>query len=380
MTARGEPPEATGLDSPEAAAATLGSETETEPALSPLASGPSPSSVVIQTSFLGDMVLTTPLIAELAKRGTVDVVATPASAPLLANNPSVREVIVYDKRGADNGLRGLWRVTQSLRRAGGERGEPGGPMTAYLAQGSVRSAMLAVLAGIDERIGFETSPGRVFYTRAIPYPADRHHAERLWRLGARDNHAPSAEQLRPRLYPGANAVGRVDELLAAAGHAGEPLVALAPGSIWGTKRWPHYPALARALARDLRVVVIGGKADAALAREIADAAGPGVIDATGDLSLLASADLISRCAALVTNDSAPQHLASAMGTPTVTVFGPTVPDFGFGPLAPRRATVGLDALACRPCHKHGPQKCPLTHWRCMRETTVEMVEAAVRAL
>jgi heptosyltransferase-2 len=66
-----------------------------------------------------------------------------------------------------------------------------------------------------------------------------------------------------------------------------------------------------------------------------------------------------------------------MGTPTVTIFGPTVPEFGFGPLAPRRVVVGHTALACRPCDRHGPRRCPLGHWRCMRELTPEQLERVV---
>jgi heptosyltransferase-2 len=97
------------------------------------------------------------------------------------------------------------------------------------------------------------------------------------------------------------------------------------------------------------------------------------LNAAGRLSLLASADMIGRAAALVTNDSAPQHFASAMHTPTVTIFGPTSAAFGFGPLAPRSESVGLTGLACRPCHRHGPARCPLGHWRCMRELSSEQV-------
>ena len=348
---------------------------DVEPAPFPLPSSlvPRPS-LIIQTSFLGDMVLTTPLIAELAKRGPVDVVATPASAPLLANNPSVRDVILYDKRGDAKGMTGLYRTAQRLRRRQeGEEEQDREAAAAYLAQGSVRSATLAMLAGIPERVGFATSAGRRLYTRKVPYRDDRHHAERLWRLAMpADTADPDAGTIRPRLFPADAEIGAVDALLGEAGvAAGEPLVALAPGSIWGTKRWPYYAELAAALVgrdRAHRLVVIGGKADAALAGEIAAAVPAGrAIDATGRLSLLASAELIGRALALVTNDSAPQHLASAMGTPTVAVFGPTVPGFGFGPLAPRRATVGHAALACRPCHRHGPKACPLGHWRCMRE-------------
>jgi heptosyltransferase-2 len=106
-----------------------------------------------------------------------------------------------------------------------------------------------------------------------------------------------------------------------------------------------------------------------------------VTDATGRLTLLGSAELVGRAALLVTNDSAPQHLASAMGTATLTIFGPTVPEFGFGPLAPGSRTAGHQGLECRPCHAHGPQKCPLGHWRCMRELTPESTaELASRML
>jgi heptosyltransferase II len=100
-----------------------------------------------------------------------------------------------------------------------------------------------------------------------------------------------------------------------------------------------------------------------------------VINTVGTLPLLASAELISRAHAIVTNDSAPQHLASAMGTPTLTIFGPTVPEFGFGPIAERHAVAGHESLSCRPCDRHGPQRCPLGHWRCMRELTPDYVSS-----
>jgi heptosyltransferase-2 len=335
-------------------------------------------SLVVQTSFLGDMVLTTPLIAELAVRGPVDVVATPANAGLLANNPAVRRIVVFDKRGTERGVAGLKRVASALnlRRRVDER-ETGTRAVAYLAQGSLRSATLVVLAGFRERVGFETSAGRTLYTRRVPYAANHHHAERLWSLAAPGSARATTEQLRPRLYPGDSEREAVDRLLRDAGVAGEPLMAMAPGSVWATKRWPYFAELARTMSERTRIVVIGAEADSPLAREIADAAGRSVIDATGRLSLLASAELIGRTTALVTNDSAPQHLASAMGVPTITLFGPTVPAFGFGPLAARSESLGI-ALECRPCHAHGPPVCPLGHWRCMQELGVEVVRDAVR--
>lgn len=338
------------------------------------------ASLVIQTSFLGDVVLTTPLLAELASRGPVDIVVTPAAAPLLANHPAVRDVIVFDKRGGDDGLAGLWRFARKLRTRAD--GSPREVSAAYLAQGSVRSASLAMFAGIRERVGFSTSAGRLLYTRRSRYRADRHHAERLWRLAAGDDAAdPAPETIRPRLHPGDRERSAIDALLKDVPRDGARLLALAPGSIWATKRWPHFPALASRLAPLYRLVVIGGADDAPLAAEIARAAGPErVVDATGKFPLLASAELLSRCAALVTNDSAPQHLASAVATPTLAIFGPTVPAFGFGPLAPRRATVGHEGLDCRPCDSHGPNVCPLGHFRCMKELGVQQVSAALDSL
>ena len=330
------------------------------------------SSLVVQTSFLGDTVLTTPLLAQLANRGPVDIVTTPAAAALLANHPAVRSVIPYDKRDADRGLVGLWSLARRLR---AEKYD-----VAFLAQGSWRSAALVFLARIPERIGFSTSAGRLLYTKRVAYRDDLHHAARLLMLARPNGREPTPAELRPSLAPGPAERAEVDAFLRVQGvEPAEPLIGMAPGSIWGTKRWPWYPQLAAELAGSARVVVVGGAGDAELAREIV-AAAPASVDATGQLSLLASAELVRRCRVIVTNDSAPMHLASAMDTPTVALFGPTVPDFGFGPLSPRASVVGHDALPCRPCDRHGPERCPLGHHRCMRELPPALVADRARTL
>ena len=327
-------------------------------------------SLVIQTSFLGDVILTTPLIRELAKRGPVDVLVTPQGAAVLANNPTIRTVIRYDKRGTYGSALNLWQTVRDLRSR-----RPYD--TAYLAQGSYRSGLLALMTGAKQRIGFASSTGRALYTEQIRYRPDRHHAERLWSLAMSEcADPPTSDQIRPRLYPSDEERRTVDRMLRRAGSLEEPFVALAPGSAWGTKRWPYYVELARKTSDYARVAIIGAKSDAPIAEEIIAALPAGcVINAVGELSLLASAELIGRAQAIVTNDSAPQHLASAMGTPTLTIFGPTVPEFGFGPLAERHAVAGLDGLSCRPCDRHGPQRCPLGHWLCMRELGPELISS-----
>ena len=339
-------------------------------------------SAVLQTSFLGDMILTTPLLERLAAEGPVHVVATPANAGILAHHPAVASVIVFDKRRADRGLAGMRRVAGLLRATRAER--------AFLAQGSLRTAAVARLAGIRERVGFDTSPGRLMYTRRVRFDGTRHHAARLWSLASVGQDGGPSAPCRPSLYPGPEEDAQVHALLAEFQvPVDESFIALAPGSVWATKRWPSFDALAAALVSQWpapipRCVVLGGPADRPLANAIAASVaargGPTVVDATGRLSLLASAALLRRARVLVTNDSAPLHLASAMNTPTIALFGPTIPAFGFGPLANAHHILQVESLPCRPCHAHGPMQCPLGHWRCMREISASHVAEAVRSL
>jgi heptosyltransferase-2 len=339
------------------------------------------ASLVVQTSFLGDVVLTTPLLATLARRGPVDVVVRPDAAALLRGHPDVRHVIVYDKRGTDRGVRGMLRVARAIRALPGPDGVEAwraSDRVAYIAQGSPRSAALALAGGCGERIGFDSSrQARALYTRVVAFDPSRHHAARLCALAAATEDA-RREVPAPRLAPGDAERAAVDAALGALTDGA--FVAVAPGSVWATKRWPYYPALAASLAESLPIVVVGGAGDRELAAAIVAACPPGrALDVTGRLSLLASAELLRRAALLVTNDSAPQHLASAVGTPTLTIFGPTVPEFGFGPLAPGSRTAGVQGLACRPCDPHGPARCPLGHWRCMRDQGADALVALARA-
>lgn len=318
------------------------------------------TSLVVQTAFLGDVVLTTPLLEALAQRhGPVDVVTTPAAAPLVETHPAVRRVIPYDKRGRDRGLRGLVRLAGRLRAARYD--------VAYLPHRSLRSAALTWLARIPKRVGFRDG-WPLLYTDVRPRASAGHEIDRLLAL------AESAPRgARPSLELTSGDRRAAERFLHAHG-IGEPYVALAPGSIWGTKRWPYYRELAERLAPRAAIVLVGGPEDVGLAEEIAAAvAGSGgrAASACGMLTLRESAEVIRRAAVLVTNDSAPLHLAQAVRTPTVAIFGSTVPAFGFGPQGPLDRVIEVAGLMCRPCSAHGPAACPLGHHRCMKALGVD---------
>jgi lipopolysaccharide heptosyltransferase II len=324
----------------------------------------SASTLVVQTAFLGDVILTTPLLSALAAaHGPVDVVTTPVAAPLLENHPAVAQVIPYDKRGKDRGWSALADLAGRLKGARYQR--------VYLPHRSLRTAAVAALARIPSRIGFKGS-WSFLYTEARPKPRTGHETDRLLALA---NGAPGV--YRPQLQPTAE-----DNAVAAA-LLPEPFVALAPGSIWGSKRWPYYRELAVSLAPHIGIVLVGGPDDAPLGERIAAAVGQSggrAVNACGKLTLRQSAALIGRARLLVTNDSAPLHLATAMGTPVVALFGPTVTEFGFGPLRAGDVALGVAGLLCRPCSSHGPRNCPLGHHRCMRDLTVDAVTLAIEEL
>ena len=318
--------------------------------------------LVIQTAFLGDVVLTTPLLTRLAETfGPVDVLATPAAAVLLRGHPAVRDAIAYDKRARDAGVRGWLRIAKTLRKRDYDR--------VYLPHRSVRSAALAIATDSTTRVGFSDSPAAWTYSARVE-PTGNHETERIASL------AGPGPVPRPSLGLTEAERREAVEWLEKAGVRRE-FVALAPGSVWATKRWPYYADLATRIPGS--IVVVGGSEDRDAGDEIVSRDPARIRSATGELPLRISAALIERASALVTNDSAPLHIAGAVGTRVVAIFGPTVPAFGFGPLGAKDAIAEVHHLTCRPCSKHGPMVCPLIHHRCMKDLSVDEVMAALEA-
>lgn len=325
--------------------------------------------LVVQTAFLGDVVLTTSLLAQLREslpEATIDVVVRADLAPVLKGHPALDAVLPFDKRGQQRGLGGVLGFAKRLRARGYDR--------CYLPHRSFRSALLAWRARIPERIGYAGAPGAWLYTARIPRPATGHYTEKLGVLVSVTEPVPL-----PTLTVSPAARESVARRLSEAGvEDGEPVALVAPGSVWATKRWTAqgYAAVSRELAPQYRVVLVGGPAD----RAAADAldAPEGVIDWVGETSLSELVALCDRADLYVGNDSGPTHIAAAVKTPVVAVFGPTVPSFGFAPRSAAATEIVEIDLECRPCHAHGPQTCPLGHHDCMKRIDAFSVLEAVR--
>jgi heptosyltransferase-2 len=334
--------------------------------------------LVAQTSFLGDVVLSTPVCAAIKRchpDAHVTVWARSDTGGILAGHPDVDALLVDDKRGRDRGL-GSLRTLRRLR---------AGQFDVVLAlHKSFRTAWLLAAARIPRRIGFRQSAGWFLYHRRVDRDRTRHDVERNLSILAGFDIDPPAVVSRPLVACSAEAVAGLHALLRTRGAApGAPLIAVAPGSVWATKRWTveGYAALLRGLRDQLgaTVLLLGATADAPYADAIQQAASGLGVNLVGqtDLAMLVAA--IDQSLVLVTNDSAPMHIAVARGTPVVAIFGPTTPRQGYGPYTDRAVVVERE-LACRPCSRHGGAQCPIGTHACMREISHQEVQRAVMAL
>lgn len=326
--------------------------------------------LVVQTAFLGDIVLVSPLLEALRAKypgARVALLTTPVGRDLFQGSPLVDEVIVFDKRRTERGLRATWALAGRLRQKGFD--------LAVCPHRSVRTALITALARIPRRIGFSDSALPWFYHAQVARDRGRHEVWRNLQL------LDPLGGLPPGFTPVLNLSSPPEFDPRRLGITGNGVrVGLCPGSIWPTKRWPPagYARLADLLQERFQAAVflLGAPEDQAVAAEVEALCRRPVINLAGRTSVPELVGVIERMDALVANDSAPVHIASARQVPVVAIFGPTVPAQGFAPLFPRSAVVELP-LACRPCSAHGPRTCPLGHFRCMREIQAEQVLAAL---
>jgi heptosyltransferase II len=211
----------------------------------------------------------------------------------------------------------------------------------------------------------------------VPYRYGLHEVERNLMLAAVAGWR--SEGFRPAIFPDQDDYAVVDREL---GEMSDFCV-FAPGSVWPTKRWPSefFVSVGKTFsARGLGVVVSGGTDDREICHAVAENI-PGAKDLCGKLTLRQSAELYRRSSFLLTGDTAPQHLAAAVGGRVFSIFGPTIRAFGFWPYDDRARVIEQDNLPCRPCGAHGHMQCHLGHHECMRlispERVLETIEASI---
>lgn len=331
--------------------------------------------LIVPYMWIGDFVRGHTVVRVLKQRWPnrpVDFITTPLCAPLVDYMPGVRAGVVADLPHGQLHIARRWRLAAQLR----DRGY----RTALVLPGTWKAAIAPALAGIPERVGFvgEARFGLINQLRwgekALPRFIDQNASLAL------PNKAPlPPEWPVPQLRVSADEAVRWRETQGLGqGFSAGPAVALAPGSMGASKRWTYYPEAAKLLAeRGLDVWVIGGPGEKALAQEIVAKGGARVHDLTSpDLrnGILAMAS----ASVAITNDSGLMHIAAALGTPTMGIFGPTSP-YLWAPLNGLAATVQTKThLSCQPCQS---TVCRMNDHRCMRDIAAsDLVEIAQNVL
>ena len=331
--------------------------------------------LVLHTAFPGDLILVTPLLDRLRRDPGLEwlgLLTTPACAPLFAGDPRLDGLIVYDKRGADRGPAGYLRTLGRLRACRPDR--------VLCPHRSLRSSSMAWLSGAWERVGFSSATGGLAYTELVYDDRARHEIDRNLALAG----PTDGEIAPPTLHQDPAEEARVREIFERRGLVLP--VAMAPASLWATKRWPprHFGRLADQImeATPADILLLGGPGDEGLCREVEaevhSCRRHRVHILAGELSLRESLQALRLCRLAVVNDSAPLHLAQAARVPTFALFGSTVPAFGFGPRG-AHDRVFQTRLDCIPCGIHGRRACPLGTLACLEELKPEAVLEAVVA-
>lgn len=330
-----------------------------------------PNILIVRFSSIGDILLLTPLLRALRRRhpeARITVVTRAGFAPLLDHNPHLNEVIG-------------WNPATPLAELGRRLRETAFSHRLDL-HGSLRSRALRWHA----RGRWTTYPkhrvAREILIRAKKdvYRDRRPVAERYFDAARELDVVPDGGSLE--LFLPRTALEAADAFLSGRGLGTQrQLIAIAPGAAHFTKRWPphHWIALVRRLIEAGNdVVALGGPEDLAVGEAVTAAGEERAASAAGAFDLLGSAALLKRVRALVAGDTGLMHLATAVGTPVVALFGPTVEAFGFFPYH-AKATVLQRDLSCRPCSSHGGPVCPLKHHRCLQDLQpIDVLEALRR--
>jgi heptosyltransferase-2 len=310
--------------------------------------------LVIQTAFLGDVILATPVVSELKRLypdSEIDVLVRKGNESILTNHPDIRQVFTLNKKqGKFSEIKRLVRLFRA------ERYDEVINLHRF---GS--SGIITWLSGGKQKVGFDKNPFAFSYAIKIRHEIgnEKHEVERNLELIA---HHGAEKLVKPHVYPSNADHATVAHLVE------QPFYTLAPASVWFTKQLPEakWVQLAQQLAKKGTVYLVGGPDDKDLCERIRVAAGlPDSANLAGQLSLLQSCALFSKAQRCYVNDSGPLHMASAVNAPTTAFFCATVPRFGFGPLSDgseiRETT---EVLSCRPCGLHGGKVCPEGHFKC----------------
>jgi heptosyltransferase-2 len=322
--------------------------------------------LVIQTAFIGDVVLATSLIENLHQQFPevkLDILVRKGNESLFQSHPFLNQVLVWDKKNNkyQNWVGLLFKIRSSQYDLvlNAQRFAATGAWTAF--------------SKAKIKIGFDKNPFSFLFTHVVVHQFSEKGQHEIDRNHQLLSSLFLTKVAMPKLYPTA-----ADEL-AVSSYQQLPYLCIAPASVWFTKQFSieKWVDLINEIPFKGPIYLIGGPGDKLLCDQILQKINRKlVVNLAGRLSFLASAALQKKAVLNYVNDSAPMHFASAVNAPVVAVYCSTLPNFGFGPLSDKSFIVQTnEALACRPCGIHGKKQCPLKHFDCAKTIKMDQLIA-----
>ena len=311
--------------------------------------------LIIQTAFIGDVILATALIEKLGgfyPDLKIDFLLRKGNESLLQGHPRLNEILIWDKKQAKH--INLFKTWRRIRRNNYD--------VVVNLQRFLSSGLLSAFSGAGRIIGFSKNPLSAFYH-------DIHKHEISTEKNSPHEISRNIELIKkftddvfvgPKLFPSLNDFSAV--------RCRDTYITISPTSVWFTKQWPaeKWVSFINTVPQNIKVFLLGAPTDKQVCMDIATQSNHTNIEVkAGELTLLQSAALMKEAEMNYVNDSAPLHLASAMNAPVTAVFLSTVPAFGFTPLSDNSTVLETtETLDCRPCGLHGKAACPKGHFKC----------------
>ena len=318
--------------------------------------------LIIQTAFIGDVILATPLIEKLHDKfpkSTIDFLLRKGNEKLFTNHPKLKNILIWDKKNKK--YNNLIKIIKQIR---AEKYD-----FVINLQRFSSSGIITFLSKGRIKIGFDKNPFSFSYKIKVKHKIGNgtHEIER--NLSVIESITDNSKYL-PKLYPEISNFNKVEE------YTNEKYICIAPASVWFTKQYPKHKwvELINAL-KEYKIYLIGAPSDFSLCNEISEQSSHNnIVNLTTELSFLDSAALMKNAFMSYVNDSAPMHIASAVNANVTAVYCSTVPSFGFGPLSTNSKVVEVsEKLACRPCGLHGKKECPEGHFDCAEKINVNQL-------
>lgn len=318
--------------------------------------------LVIQTAFIGDVVLATGVVEKLRTyypAATIDFLLRKGNEGLLKDNLKLNNVWIWDKKNEKN--KNLLRIIKLIR------------LQKYTHVINLHrfssSGLITFLSGAPYKIGFDKNPFSFCYTTKIRHIISKPFAENPIHETDRNHaliaHLTDTEKALPKLYPSEQDYKNISQ------YQTHPYICIASASVWFTKQFPYekWIELIDRLPSSYQIFLLGAPADENLAQQIiANTQHKNTVSLCGKLNFLESAALMKNAVMNYANDSAPLHFASAVNAPVTEIYCSTVPAFGFYPLSEKSKSVEIaEQLSCRPCGLHGYAACPEGHFNCAKK-------------